>query len=299
MTYFTTVHSKCCEKQLCGGGLGTRLHLAMTLSLPYDPECFALPFHRVSSLQASLKEKDAMLQVLQASLLEPEDGSPDDFLYPSRDSPMKPFNGSLLSLNSGGSSASSVGEIPAQFSSSPPTKLREFGAHNGGYMANGMMFGRGPYHQVNSSHTEYGLPLVNGHGPNTRYLGPTHSKSAPNTPRTCRPRSSHPNMVMAADVGPSSAPSSVLSSPANHKKRKVKAKSRTPPPNYHIVGAPQERQKRRSVDGLLDGADPSPNISQSSQNDLFDSLFSNGLSPHLPGHTHRHSKSSPSSHKLL
>ena len=245
-----------------------------------------------------------MLQVMQASLLEPEGCSPDDFLYPSRDSPAvhkKPFNGSLLSLNSGSSAASSTGEIPTHFSPSPPTKQRELG-HSGGYVTNGVLFGHGMYPHLNGNHTDCGLPLTNSHGPNTRYLGPAHSSSAPNTPRTRRPRVSHPNMVMASDVGTSSAPSSIHSSPASHKRRM--AKSRTPPPNYHIVGSSREsREKRRSVDGLLDGTDHTPCMirHQSSQDNLFDSLLSNGLAPqlHVAGHTHRHSKSSPSSHKLL
>lgn len=243
-----------------------------------------------------------MIQMLQLSFLEPEESDNDEGMFLPQGSPLlfakKPgLNGSQGSLSSGSPLSGSTGEIPGTYSVSPPMKHWEM--HNGVPFTNGGL-GHTRHNDIppsNGHHLDY--PSVN--SPHLRHLGAPLSHSAPNTPKIRRPRASHPNIALSSE---SSAPPSIVTSPANHRRRRGIIKSKTPPPNYRVAGPSHERrQKRRSVDGLLDD---SAQVAPENGIDLFESLIGN--SPLLPKvapfvgsteFTHQHSKSSPTyPHKI-
>ena len=304
--------------------------LTMTLRISYN-----LP-HRMTSLQSTVKEKESLLQMLQQSFLEPEEySSPDqDPPYHGQMPPMrthKHMPGSHLHLTNGapakpGSVGIAVGEAPAHYPGSPSFKPRQE-LPNGTHHSPGGLLGSPtkqhqqvdavvmplppPYHYSGSPPSAFNFNVP--HYSSAVVVGaigsaPQHVRSAPNTPRMrSKPKvSPYSRLAVATDVSVCSAPGSIASSP-HTPKRLQGMKSKTPPPNYKISqqhAVVHHREKRRSVDGLLDAGGESPENPRNSSIELFESLIShvkcNGhmIPPGSPviraNYTHQHSKSSPS-----
>ena len=238
--------------------------------IPLPPSL--LPPSSLSSLQATLVEKESMVLMLQQSFLESDDASPETSAHasPTQNRPLTP-SGSTLSLGSTSSMASSLLSDP--LSHSPTFKHRD--QRYTPYLTNG---GGAPL--INSSLARRGQ--MNGSDPNlTEQEGaPPGTKPSTSVPDTLSSQVDPPHkssLPTSFSHAPSTCdqsdsissvsapfPTTVTASSPRHRMRRVTSK--TPPPDYHL----QAPSLPRSLDR-------EPQRSHTPNLQLFNTLFRDGV----------------------
>lgn len=267
---------------------------------------------RLTSLQSIVREKDDLLQMLQQSFLELDDGTLDQEspyvceLSPRQMQSWRLAMGRQQHLGNNGFSAvpatgKAAGEAPVPPYTGPPKAMSHHElAKSVHHRLGGVMTGsHSKQQQQQQQQAVSGTPMP---PPSYHYLGPrppafkashspptvsagigavntplpVHLDPAPNafTPQSAPKVNPYAKLAVASsNVSVCSAPGAVATTPPSTYQHFRGIKSKTPPPNYKISQQSVAIRRRENVGGPPDGGDSSEG-SRNSSIELFEALIS-------------------------